>query len=329
MRFRDHVALTLPALILRLILCFTFLWAGIGKIVGDFEVTGNDAARLAHMGVALDPVEPVPAPVRELPATDEDATDDRTPPTDLEPPPELIVPGTDDALIDAAAAAAADAIDSDATSDTGSGSVSNSGDSDTDAQPPISGWSPDQVTGTTYSPEDFPGTYRAQRVGGVALLLSKAGNPGLDAESNPIRATMPAWVAAERWPLYFAWAAAITELLAAVLLLFGVLTRLGGAMIISVMVIAMWLTQFGPAFMGLRPSYFGFIPASADPWAPQSYATLLWQMSCFAMATAVFMLGSGPIGFDRALFRPTERLERHESSKRERTIFDRGPNETP
>ena len=73
---------------------------------------------------------------------------------------------------------------------------------------------------------------------------------------------------------------------------------------------ARWLTQFGPAFFGIRDSYLGIIPAAEDPWSPQAYATLLWQLSCLVMALAVFMLGSGPIGFDRALFRPAERLER-------------------
>ncbi|MEM9374442.1 MAG: hypothetical protein AAGA55_12440, partial [Planctomycetota bacterium] len=92
---------------------------------------------------------------------------------------------------------------------------------------------------------------------------------------------------------------------------------------------AMWLTQFGPAAIGLTDSYLGFIPKAEDAWAPSSYATLLWQLACFGMAAAVFMLGSGPVGFDRAIWRRPERLERTEPDKRERTVFDRGPNETP
>jgi uncharacterized membrane protein YphA (DoxX/SURF4 family) len=322
MRFRDHVALTLPALILRLVLCLTFLWAGVGKIVGEFTVTGNDAARLAQMGVALEAVEPAPAPLRILPDADQPA--ERTPPTDLPPPSDLIIPNADPG---------ADASDQpeQAPQPTTEDNTESTPESKpaADAQPSPSTWANNQVAGTTYSPEDFPGNYRVQRVAGIALLLSKAGNPGLDAQSNPIRATMPAWAAAGRWPMHFAWAAAITELLAAFLLFFGVLTRLGGAMLMGVMLTAMWLTQFGPAFVDLSPSYLGFIPAAADPWAPASYATLLWQLACFAMAAAIFMLGSGPIGFDRALFRPAERLERSADAKRERTTFDRGPNETP
>ncbi len=320
MRFRDHVALTLPALVLRLVLALTFLWAGVGKIKGEFEVTGDAAARLAQMGVALNETEPAPEPVRELPADQQ------------EPPSTLVVPEGEPTIedirdaVDAAAEAFAEQADAPAD---------GVAEPDEPAAPPASeapdeqDWAADQPMGTTYSPDDFRGTYTVQRVSGIALLLSRAGNPGLDEESNRLPATMPAWVAAERWPHYFAWSAAITELLAAVLLFFGVLTRFGAIMVAGVMLTAMWLTQIGPAAVGLTDAYLGFIPRTPDPWAPASYATLLWQLACFAMASAVFMLGSGPIGFDRALFRPPERLERSEPAKRERTVFDRGPNETP
>ncbi|RMH26224.1 MAG: hypothetical protein D6692_09780, partial [Planctomycetota bacterium] len=65
MRFRDHVALTLPSLILRLILCVTFLWAGLGKILGEMTVTGDDAARLTQMGFTLESDQPA-TPLRPL-----------------------------------------------------------------------------------------------------------------------------------------------------------------------------------------------------------------------------------------------------------------------
>jgi len=50
MRCRDHVALTLPSLLLRLVLGITFLWAGAGKIIGTTTVEGDNAARLANLG---------------------------------------------------------------------------------------------------------------------------------------------------------------------------------------------------------------------------------------------------------------------------------------
>lgn len=320
MRFRDHVALTLPALILRLILTLTFLWAGIGKIKGEFDVTGDDAARLAQMGVSLTEVAPPPEPIRDLPGQD------------LPAPSELIVPegASDPENAPSSTEEVADAVlDQIAQTPDGETAQADAVDEFTDPAGDEEEWAADQISGTTYSPDDFRGTYRVQRVAGIALVLSKAGNPGLDDESKQLASTMPAWVAAERWPIYFAWAAAITELIAAALLLFGVLTRLGAIMVVGVMLTAVWLTQIGPAAMGLTDAYLGLIPKAADPWAPSSYATLLWQLACLGMATAVFLLGSGPIGFDRALFRRPERMERSESDHRERTVFDRGPNETP
>ncbi len=176
---------------------------------------------------------------------------------------------------------------------------------------------------------DFPAEHRVQRVHGITLLLSRAADPGLDSQSRPVPRTMPAWVGADRWPVYLAWAAAVTELLAAFMLFFGVLTRLGALLIIGIMLQAMWLTQIGPAVVGRVDNLIGFLPKAADPWSPASYQTLFFQLSCLAMAKAVFLLGSGPIGFDRALFRPAERLERTDSNPKRRSTFDRQPTDTP
>lgn len=323
MRFRDHVALTLPALVLRLVLCVTFFWAGLGKLMGEFEVTGDDAARLVRMGAQPEPVAPVSAPAHPLPEPDRsgasDSVDDTPPnPTPEEPPSGLVVP-------DAEAAPAAEP-EAEGAEPAPAGAKPGESHAKDESAGYASQWSGGATAGTIFADQDYEGVYRVQRVGQVALLLSKAGNPGLDAQSQPLPRTMPAWVAAERWPIYLAWAAAITEMLAATMLFFGVLTRLGGLMLATVMAMAMWLTQIGPAAMGVHDAWFGIIPRATDPWAPDAYATLLWQLACFTMAAAVVMLGSGPIGFDRALFRPGEKLERS-SPKRERSTFDRGPSE--
>ncbi len=329
MRFRDQVALTLPALILRLTLCLIFAWAGLGKILGETTVTGDSAARLARMGVALTPVQPTaatPAPARALPdpATTPPSTPPSTPPT--EPPTELIVPPTNPATTPAA---------------TPTATPSSAPNADS-ARPPVPPmpleptamldaprWLPVQSTRPTYTAADFPGEYRVQRLYGIALLLSRAGDPGLSADSKPIPRTMPAWVGADTWPRILAWAAAVTELLAAFMLFFGVLTRFGAILIIGIMLQAMWLTQIGPAVVGRTDAYLGFIPAGGDPWDVSTYQTLFFQIACFVMAAAVFLLGAGPISFDRALFRPPERLERTEPAPKARTTFDRQPTDTP
>jgi uncharacterized membrane protein YphA (DoxX/SURF4 family) len=318
------VALTLPALILRLTLCLIFAWAGLGKILGETTVTGDAAARLARMGVLTPaagdpatqpstqpstqpPTQPRPAPPRDLPEPDapgapsaaEPETGPSNPPA--EPPTELVVP-------------------------------------DEPAPVPVSSavpflgepvWLPVRQTRPAFNAADFPGEYTVQRVCGVALVLSRAADPGLTDDSRPIPATMPAWVGADRWPVILAWAAAVCELLAAAMLLFGVLTRLAAVIVVVVMLQAMWLTQIGPAVMGSGATYLGFIPAGGEPWAPGTYQTLFFQLTNLVMAVAVFLLGSGPVGFDRALFRSPERLERSEAPARRRSTFDRQATDTP
>lgn len=311
MRFRDQVALTLPALVLRLTLCLIFVWAGLGKILGETTVTGADAARLHNMGVSLSATAPLPtppespAPTRPLPENTP-STPQPQPPTQPEAQPETLPPS--------------DLIIPDQT--------------DPPASPMALGlpgprWIPVQNARPVLSAADFPTEHRVQRVHGITLLLSRAADPGLDSQSRPIPRTMPEWVGADRWPVYLAWAAAVTELLAAFMLLFGVLTRLGALFVIGIMLQAMWLTQIGPAVVGRVDSLIGFLPKAADPWSPASYQTLLFQLCCLAMAKAVFLLGSGPIGFDRALFRSGERLERTQPNAKRRSTFDRQPTDTP
>ena len=60
MRLRDSIALTLPSFLLRLVLGVTFIWAGTGKLIGTMQVSGDDAARLANLGVDLNIIEPEP-----------------------------------------------------------------------------------------------------------------------------------------------------------------------------------------------------------------------------------------------------------------------------
>ncbi len=320
MRFRDQVGLTLPALILRLTLCLIFFWAGLGKILGEMSVTGDDAARLAAMGVHLTPTIPEAARTPDLPPAPPAAPAPNRP---LPSSPEGVRPNP--AVPDAPApdrpapADAPDAAEPGDLAEPGSSDVAHA----------LSGprWLPVQRTGPTAA--DYAGEYSVQRLYGIALVLSRAGDPGLSPESRPIPRTMPAWVAADRWPVILAWAAAGTELLAAAMLLFGVLTRFGALLIVGVMLQAMWLTQIGPAAVGREAAMAGFLPAAADPWDPGAYQALFFQLCCLVMALAVFLLGSGPIGFDRALFRPAERLERTEPGAKRRTSFDRQPTDTP
>ncbi len=67
MRARDHIALNLSPVPIRLALACVFIWAGLGKVMGTFEVSGKDAATLANLGVNLSaepdtPQDRTPAP---------------------------------------------------------------------------------------------------------------------------------------------------------------------------------------------------------------------------------------------------------------------------
>lgn len=310
MRFRDQVALTLPALFLRLTLCLIFLWAGLGKILGETTVTGADAARLANLGIALNP------PAGATPSLP-------PPPTPAEAPtrplPEPTLPPTN--LVTPEQSPTAPPTDQSADDDQPASSLSMNL-----AEPR---WIPVRLARAPLNAADFPSEHRVQRVHGITLLLSHAANPGLDAQSRPIPRTMPTWIGHDRWPVMLAWTAAVCELLAAFMLFFGVLTRFGALLVVGIMLQAMWLTQIGPAVVGRIDAHFGFIPNLGDMWAPPTFQTLFYQLSCLTMAAAVCLLGSGPIGFDRAIFRPGERLERTEPHSKRRSSFDRRPTDTP
>ncbi len=310
MRFRDQVALTLPALFLRITLCLIFLWAGLGKILGETTVTGADAARLANLGITLAPLSGVTPPPPSTPTPAETPTrplpEPSLPPTDLVTPDQPSVPSAEQSVADPDAP------------------ISSLSIMLTEPR-----WIPVRLTRAPLNAADFPAEYRVQRVHNITLLLSRAASPGLDAQSRPIPRTMPSWIGHDRWPVILAWTAAVSELLAAFMLLFGVLTRFGALLVVGIMLQAMWLTEIGPAVVGRIEAHFGFIPNLGDPWAPLTFQALFYQLCCLTMAAAVFFLGSGPIGFDRAIFRPAERLERTEPHAKRRSSFDRRPTDTP
>lgn len=348
MRLRDQVALTLPTLFLRIILGITFLWAGTGKLVGTYAVTGNDAARLANIGVM--PTEPVPD-LPQAPDTDSDSDSDTdtTPEPTAPPPTNAQEPITD--LVEPAAEQFDDATETieqmieDAKEDL---------PSTLPDLPPASELQNDQqhdqqydlhsiqYAGTTYAATDFPDDMEVKQVYSIALMILKASDPGLTEDSTPIDPIMPAMFASNPWPKALAWAVAITEITAGVFLLLGFLTRFSALSVFCVMLVALWMTQFGPAIIQTNDALFGFILRVDNPWASASYAGLLWQLALTAMAGSVFFMGSGAIGIDRLIFKPSVRdpyvhgdpkaakIKRNAAQPTpDRSEFDRTPNPTP
>lgn len=68
MRVRDRVGLNFPPLLLRLMLGIIFLWAGMAKVSSTMEVKGEEAAKLANMGV-LTPAATATPPAPTGPST--------------------------------------------------------------------------------------------------------------------------------------------------------------------------------------------------------------------------------------------------------------------
>lgn len=314
MRLRDSIALTLPSLLLRLVLGLTFVWAGTGKLVGTMQVSGDDAARLANLGVDLNSIQRAPAqtdadpdepmdPLPDDPPADSSA--DQTPDqdTDLEDQANQIIEKLNNAAESPAQSApttppASQPAGPEAGADTGSLGRAL-------ASTPV--WTRVQNASADRSASDFPEPVQCQRVYSIALMISKAADPGLTPDSQPITPIMPAKLASKPWPKVLAWAAAITEIVAGGLLILGLFTRLSALSTFFVMLVAMWMTQFGPAALHTNDALLGFIPRADDLFSPAAYAQLFWQLALATMSLAVVFLGSGVIGLDRLFFSPHSR----------------------
>jgi uncharacterized membrane protein YphA (DoxX/SURF4 family) len=329
MRCRDHIALTLPTFLLRLALAIIFLWAGIGKIVGTTTTQGDNAARLANLGVTFladtppetpsdsEPESDLPAePVNPLP--DSESLENEADPADS-------LPATDDRMPPATP---------ETQEDEGTDSESHV------LQTPNYTFTHVVQSTAPAVGSDYPDPVRIKNLYKITLLLDNATSPGLTEDSQPITPTMPSWMGSGKMPVYAAWATAITEIAAGLFLLIGLLTRLSALSLTIVMLVAIWTTNIGPAALQSSDAILGFIPHAADPWNPAAYSTLLWQFSIIIMSLSVFLLGAGPLSMDRLLFRPGRRdpyvsgtPERQQpkikqdapAPESDRTSFDRTP----
>lgn len=283
MRTRDRLGMTIAPLMLRLVLGVTFLWAGAGKLVDKMPVEGERAARLANLGVNLRVAGSTPRP-------DPEAVPEALPEAPVEPegddapPPE---PETSDA--------------EPAEGDAG----------DPQEQPPLGTAPVGDVAWTLamqpaeHTAGDFPSPVEVRKLYGLALLIDSAAHPGLDEQSQQKMALWPIAFGVRPWPVYFAWAAAISEVACGALLLLGLISRLAALGTAGVMVVAMWLTQIGPAIQGGDP-LLGFLPNPANPWDPAAFKDLLWQFSLLGASIAMVFSGSGALSLDRVIFGPAD-----------------------
>lgn len=279
MRKRDSAGLAIAPLFLRLVLAVVFIWAGLGKFMHTFPVQGEDAAILANYGVIPNPQ----APNRAAPPIDSDAGADPIVPADEAAEPEAEdVPTTDDGP-----QAMGEPIWG--PMGTGSGLLVSRQSS-----------APTRVLATA---ADFPEAVEVRGYAGLVLALHRAIHPGLNPDdSAPLMRLWPDFDPSteyDHWPRYAALAAALTELIGGILILVGLLTRFSAFGIANVMLVAMWLTGFGPAIQS-GSTRLGFLPDY--PWfGSDQWTLLLFQFSLFGAAMALVFAGPGTLSMDRLL----------------------------
>ena len=136
----------------------------------------------------------------------------------------------------------------------------------------------------------------------LALMLHRASHPAPRADASMPGKLWPERMGRGTWPLFFAWSAAVLEVVGGVFVLAGLLTRASAAGLAGVMLSAMWLTEVGPAVQA-GTTVLGFIP-DRDWLAVDQWKTVFWQFSLMMGALALAFLGSGALGLDRKLFPP-------------------------
>jgi uncharacterized membrane protein YphA (DoxX/SURF4 family) len=248
MRARDNIALNLAPVPIRLALACIFVWAGLGKVMGTFPVSGSDAAILGNLGVGLS----TPA---GYDAADEPADEPADVPVEepmtraFNAGPVVVLAAQDD----------------------------------------------------RYSPSDFPDPIDTLRVNGLVLLMHKAADGDrFTADRDPIGPIWPGWAGDAPWVKVLAWLAAITEVLFGFLLLIGLFTRLGALNMCGIMLVAIWLTQIGPAIQ-TGQTMLGFLP-NHDVFDTSAWQPLLFQVSVLAGSGSLLLLGPGSISVDAMAF---------------------------
>lgn len=276
MSFRDTLATKIAPLPVRLVLAITFVWAGLGKITQNIQVTGDQAALLANMGVSLRPPTP---PGEATPAAPLPTPTPTPAPAEADPDPDP-------------AGEPADQRPDPAPSE----SPSRPGGS-----PPTLMALQTSPAAPAFTAADFPGLVETKRLHGLALLIHRSANPAPGDNGVAPPASWPPALAQGNRPVIQAWAVAITEILGGLFLFTGLFTRLSALSLTGVMLGALWLTGFGPAWQSGN-TQFGFLPTHAT-FDVAAWKDMLWQLALAAASFQLFLSGPGALALDGALFR--------------------------
>lgn len=174
---------------------------------------------------------------------------------------------------------------------------------DTKKPPPLAALNLQVTPSPTYTAADFPAPVKTTRVYSIAAMLARGAAPAVRADGTTMPKTWPPMLAGGRLPIYFAWAAALSELLGGGLLVVGLLTRVAGLATAGTMAGALWLTQIGPAIQQGN-TRLGFIP-NLDLYAldASGYTGLLWPLVLLAACLALALQGGGALALDNILLR--------------------------
>lgn len=260
MSLRESLAVGAAPLFLRLALGITFLWAGMSKVFYEAPFEGQDAATLANYGVIqpgmVAPLEPIAfLAIQEGLEGQEGLPDQDEMERRNRQPDGSPPPPLDD-------------------------------------EPSASNFATPR-----YSASDFPAPVLTRSLHNITLMLHKNMRPGVHPETN--EPTIPLWFDADptreydQWPVYAAWAVALTELIGGGLVLLGLLTRLSALGLAGTMAGALWLTTIGPILQT------GTTPELLDI---KAWSSGLWQFALLMSAMALFCTGSGGVAIDRLLF---------------------------
>lgn len=272
MNTRERIALAWPPLFLRFALAVTFIWAGAGKVLQTFEVQGEKAALLANMAV-LSPIAAPSSPAATPPAAPQQmpAPSQPLPPGEVPKSAPPKAPPKAAALRPLAQATSAPAV---------------------------------QAI-VAHRAQDFPNPQKVRQVYGLALVLHEAANPASSIDGKPKMALWPKALATGSLPVYFAWTAAVSELLGGSMILVGLFTRLWALSLAGTMATALWLTQIGPAIQSGQTT-LGFLPAY-PAFSIEQWKTPMWQFSLLMIALALVFSGPGAASLDATLTRsPTD-----------------------
>lgn len=303
MTFGQKLAYHIAPIFLRLVLGLTFLWAGLGKVIEEMEVTEANAPALVRMhAISQSEVEHLLPPgftIDEQPdkspeEESEQSTDDNDGPSEVPPS------GDPDA----------------GNQDTPDAPPGESGEDETGGSLPDDGFFSEHDSGGSASTTRYrtilvqdtpsPAPVRVKRLFGIALMLVDAANEKTTESGQPLPRLLPEQIGQGETPKYLAWAAAITEVFAGGFILIGFLTRLSALAVVGVMGVAMWLTQIGPAAMGyLDHVVLGFLPGPGPGqtiFDPAVYETLWWQFALLGAGLSLFFAGAGALSLDRLLF---------------------------